>query len=316
MNQDATASATPGHAGEHGHGEHPPHLAHHFDTPEQQFDSAKLGMWIFLATEILMFGGLFCAYSIYRGNNPEIFTYSHAFLDTTLGAINTVILIASSFTMAWAVRASQLSQRTLMLWLLIATFLGGCGFMGIKAVEYYEKFDHDLWPGQWNVFYPADQHPEFSQASDPQAAQLEAIHHLEEYYGIGGGHGEGSHGDGHEGDTAAHGGEGQAAGGGGATASIVAEPEARGQQQHLTYEQLPGLAAQRTHLFFQAYFLMTGLHAIHVLVGMGLIGYLIIRALQGWFSASYYAPVDIIGLYWHLVDLVWIFLFPLLYLIG
>jgi hypothetical protein len=178
MNQDATASATPGHAGEHGHGEHPPHLAHHFDTPEQQFDSAKLGMWIFLATEILMFGGLFCAYSIYRGNNPEIFTYSHAFLDTTLGAINTVILIASSFTMAWAVRASQLSQRRLMLWLLIATFLGGCGFMGIKAVEYYEKFDHDLWPGQWNVFYPADQHPEFSQASDPQAAQLEAIHHL------------------------------------------------------------------------------------------------------------------------------------------
>ena len=129
------------HATEHGHGhahahEHPPQLQHHFDTPEQQFESGKFGMWLFLATEILLFGGLFCAYAVYRAHHPEIFIYAHKYLDTSLGALNTAVLIFSSLTMAWAVRAAQLSQTRLMLILLSITILCGFTFMGVKYVEY------------------------------------------------------------------------------------------------------------------------------------------------------------------------------------
>ncbi len=121
-----------------------PHLAHHFDSSEQQYESGKLGMWLFLATEILLFGGLFCAYAVYRSNHPEIFIYAHRFLDKTLGGINTLILIASSFTMAWAVRAAQLGQRRKLLTLLSITLLCAFGFLGIKAVEYDQKWKHGL----------------------------------------------------------------------------------------------------------------------------------------------------------------------------
>src|SRR5690606_28692556 len=111
----------------HAHGDgthsHNPYLAHHFDTPRQQMETGKLGMWVFLATEILMFGGLFCAYAVYRANNPDIFLYGHHFLDTKWGAINTVVLIASSFTMAWGVRAAQLGQQKLLVALLSLTLL-------------------------------------------------------------------------------------------------------------------------------------------------------------------------------------------------
>ena len=123
------------------------HLQHHFDTPEQQFDAGKLGIWLFLATEILLFGGLFCAYAIYRANHPEIFVFAHQYLDKVLGGTNTVILLCSSLTMAWAVRAAQLGQRKLQITLLALTLLGGFGFMGIKYVEYKAKWEHGLLPG-------------------------------------------------------------------------------------------------------------------------------------------------------------------------
>ena len=135
-----------GHEGEGHHG--PEFLHHHFENPLQQFDSDKLGMWLFLATEILMFGGLFVTYAIYRANHPEIFVYAHQFLDKTLGGINTLVLIASSITMAWAVRAAQLNQIKLMRTLLFLTLLGGLGFMGIKSIEYTHKWKHGLLWGQ------------------------------------------------------------------------------------------------------------------------------------------------------------------------
>ncbi len=228
--------------------EHSPHLQHHFDTPEQQFDAGKLGIWLFLATEILLFGGLFCAYAIYRANHPEIFLYAHQFLDKVLGGTNTVILLCSSLTMAWAVRASQLGQRKLLITLLSLTLLGGFGFMGIKYVEYKAKWEHGLLPG--THFAPHEEAPAVTAA--PAAPAAPAEH---------------------------------------------------------------GKRPSNAQIFFGIYFLMTGLHGLHVLAGMGAITWILIGSIKGKFGPEYFTPVDFVGLYWHLVDLIWIFLFPLLYLI-
>ncbi len=126
-----------------------PAVAHHFHTRRQQFTTAKLGMWIFLATEILMFGGLFCIYAVYRSNHWAMFEAGHRFLDTRLGAINTAVLIASSFTIAWAVRCAQLNRTRTLIVLLVLTFLGGATFMGIKFTEYKSKWDHGTFVGYW-----------------------------------------------------------------------------------------------------------------------------------------------------------------------
>ena len=141
----STISTTPAVVDAHdGHGNgHDPHLAHHFDTPEQQMASGKLGMWVFLATEILMFGGLFCAYSVYRHNHPEVFEFAHQYLDKTLGAINTLVLITSSLTMAWGVRLAQLGKQRGLITCLILTIIGGYGFMGIKSIEYKTKWERE-----------------------------------------------------------------------------------------------------------------------------------------------------------------------------
>jgi cytochrome c oxidase subunit III len=239
----------PGHAGS-------PHLAHHFETPAQQFSSAKLGMWLFLATEILLFGGLFCAYAVYRANHPEIFIYAHRFLDRTLGAVNTAILLASSFTMAWAVRAAQLGKRRALVVLLSLTLLGGCGFLGVKFVEYEHKWKHGLLWGK--EYKPAEM-----------------------------AHAEG-HADGHH-----------------------PMPESSEKPAGA----VPAEAPKNVQVFFSIYFLMTGLHGLHVIGGLSAITWLLVRAGAGAFGPEYFTPVDLVGLYWHLVDLIWIFLFPLLYLI-
>jgi cytochrome c oxidase subunit 3 len=218
------------------------HLAHHFDSPEQQYGAGKLGMWIFLLTEILLFGGLFCVYAVYRANHPEIFSYAHQFLDKTLGALNTAVLITSSLTMAWAVRCAQLSQKRGLILCLALTLACACGFLGVKYVEYQHKW-HDglLWASKY----------------DPQ------------------------------------------------------EHTPSEELSHETQQQ----AKEHVGVFFSIYFLMTGLHAIHVLIGMALITWLLVLAARGRFSSRYFGPVDYVGLYWHLVDMIWIFLFPLLYLI-
>lgn len=203
-------------------------VAHHFVSEEQQRSAAKLGMWIFLATEILFFGGLFMAYAAFRFLYPDTFLQAHERLDVPLGATNTAVLITSSLTMALAVRAAQLGQKRQLQSNLAATFALACVFLVIKYVEYTHKFHEGLLPGK--------------------------------YY---------------------------------------------------TAEGIEGLP----HVFFGIYFVMTGLHGIHVLAGMGVIAWVFVRASQGRFSKSNYTPVENVGLYWHLVDLIWIFLFPLLYLV-
>ncbi len=326
----------------HGDHEHPPYLAHHFDTPAQQFESGKLGMWLFLATEVLMFGGLFCAYAIYRGNHPEVFLYAHKFLDTQWGAINTIILLISSFTMAWGVRAAQLGQQRLLVWMLVLTFLGGTGFMCIKFVEYKSKWEHGLMPGWVNSFYFVGGEPK-----NPDKLQ-HVIEYGAGYGGVAAGAHAGGHDQGHdegvqvaEGHEAAEGAATSAAESDEADASdaapalaerslieraavgpvgtaprfLASESTSHGGHKVTSFEDVPPPDQKRVHIFFQIYFLMTGLHGLHVLIGMVVIAWLIWKAAAGVFGPAYFTPVDIGGLYWHLVDLIWIFLFPLLYLI-
>ncbi|WP_010587463.1 cytochrome c oxidase subunit 3 family protein [Schlesneria paludicola] len=247
--------AAHGSGDSHDHHDHPKFLAHHFESAEQQFDSGKLGMWLFLVTEIMFFSGLFCAYAVYRSAHPEIFVYAHKFLDTNLGAINTVVLLVSSLTMALAVRAAQLGQRSALIINLVLTLACAGGFLGIKYVEYSHKWHSGL-------LWARDFHP-----------------HLE--------HGDGAHGSEHADSHAAGGHE---------------QPD-------------PALAPRNAGIFFSIYFCLTGLHGIHILAGMGAIIWILVRSIRGDFTPEYYGPVDFVGLYWHLVDLVWIYLFPLLYLI-
>lgn len=251
MTASSTSAGTVEHGDGHGHG-HTPFLAHHFHDHEHQLQASKLGMWLFLAQEILFFSGLFCAYAVYRAHHPEMFAYADHFLDRTMGAINTGVLILSSFTIAWAVRATQLNQRKLALILLGITFACACGFLAIKYGEYKHKWEDGL---LWGRNFSPHGH----------AAQAPT-------------------------------------GDGGNSGSVQAAVAA-------------GLSPKNVHIFFGIYFAMTGLHAIHVLIGMGVIAWMMLRTYRGDFSADYYGPIEYTGLYWHLVDLVWIYLFPLLYLI-
>jgi cytochrome c oxidase subunit 3 len=209
-----------------------PHLAHHFATPRQQAASAKLGMWIFLITEILLFSGLFVAYGALRALHPADFSQAAHQLDVTLGTLNTAVLIGSSLTMALAVRAAQLGRTRPSALFMGLTLVMAAAFLVVKFFEYRHKFELGLLPGRYF-------HPE------------------------------------------------------------------------------PGLGAflPQAANFFSCYFLLTGLHGIHVVLGMAVIFWVLIRTLCGHFSVDYYTPVELTGLYWHLVDMIWIYLFPLLYLL-
>lgn len=221
------------------HHQHPAHVEHHFVSSDQQFSSAKLGMWIFLITEILLFAGMFVAYAVYRQWHPETFVAASATLDWMMGATNTIVLLASSLTVALSIHFIQKNDRQKSFYSLLATVAFACVFLVIKYFEYTAKFEHGVFPGE--MFAP---------------------------HGV------------------AHG---------------------------VDYGALAGLpyASQ----FFSIYFVMTGIHGAHVLIGMVVIGWVAVRAWQGGYSAEYYTPVELTGLYWHLVDIVWIFLFPMLYLI-
>ncbi|MDZ4700899.1 MAG: cytochrome c oxidase subunit 3 family protein [Rhodothermales bacterium] len=214
-----------------GHAEpaHPSHLQHHFVTSEQQFDAAKMGMWLFLVTEILLFSGMFVAYTVYRVWHPEVFQAASKLLDWRLGGFNTLVLLASSLTVAMAIHFAQKDNRKMLITNLVITVLLAGVFMVVKYFEYTSKFEHGIFPG---AHY--------------------ASHDLEMLY-----------------------------------------------------------APQ----FFSIYFIMTGIHGVHVLVGMFLMSWLVFRAMRGHFSSSWYTPVELTGLYWHIVDIIWIFLFPLMYLI-
>lgn len=285
------------------HGHHLPFLAHHFDTPEQQFASAKLGMWVFLGTEILMFGGLFCAYAVYRHNHPEIFLFAaENYLSTFWGAVNTCILIASSFTMAWAVRLVQINKIRAAVICLILTFLGGVGFMCIKAVEYEHKWKDHVFPGAENKYskaYTGDPTEKFKAAEahgtvgamedaagDPHA--VAAVKATESQHAA-------------EADLAAR-----------TPVAILpgdyADPNANTPDAAKlvpNFNQVVGLAPSQLHgthipqytdmrkldqervaTFFSIYFVMTGLHGLHVLVGMGLIAWVAVKTWGGNFGKT------------------------------
>jgi len=230
-------------------------LQHHFHDMEQQREAGTLGIWVFLITEIMFFGGLFLAYILYRSIFPHEFALASHELDIGLGGFNTVVLIASSLTMAMAVHASQLGRQRALVGFLVATMVLGTTFLGVKAVEYKAKFTHHLFPGLAFHYEP------------------------------------------HEG--------------------AVAVPESAGAALDtvLGDEQVvvrPG----GVEMFFFLYFAMTGVHALHMVVGVGILAVLLVMALRGRFDTAYHQPVHVSGLYWHFVDIVWIFLFPLLYLLG
>ncbi len=205
-------------------------VPHHFESAEQEFETSKLGVWFFLATEILMFGGLFVGYIIFHNLYPDMFAEGATHLDWRMGALNTVVLLTSSFTMALSIHFAQMNKPNLVKNMLLITFLCGCVFMGVKYFEYTHKFHEGLYPGKY-----------------------------------------------------------------------------------FTYEHAH---AKNLALYFSFYFCMTGLHGSHVLVGMGLIAWLWFRARKNHFNSEYYTPLECVGLFWHLVDLIWIYLFPLLYLVG
>jgi cytochrome c oxidase subunit 3 len=206
-----------------------PHLAHHYETIEKQDYAVRLGMWLFLGTEVLLFAGLFLGYSVYRHFYHEAFHEASRHLDLWAGATNTVVLITSSLSVALAYHAIKQGQTKRCAGLLIFTILCALAFLVIKGIEYHHKFQEGALPGQW-------------------------YHYAE-------------------------------------------------------------VTAPGANLYYTVYFLATGLHAFHVIVGMSILIWILSRVLRGHFSPTYYVPVELGGLYWHLVDLVWIFLFPLLYLI-
>ena len=254
-------SSTAAHAG-HGdaHAAHHPALKHHFDTMRQQKEAAVLGMWLFLLTEILFFGGLFVAYMIYRVWYFEAFAEASRRLSIFWGGLNTGVLILSSLTMALGVRAAQTNNRKWTVNWLVLTMLLGCVFLGVKVIEYSDKFANYEVPGpSYNWLY-------------------------------------------HEQHEAAAGGEHEAA----------AAPESGEHRQlHMTPDQLQ----RTTQIYFSLYFTMTGLHALHMIIGVGLMMVITWMAWKGKFDEHWYTPVEMSGLYWHFVDIVWIFLFPLLYLV-
>jgi cytochrome c oxidase subunit 3 len=228
---DAIAAHAGAHAGHAAHAAHHPDLQHHFDTLEQQHEAATMGMWLFLITEVLFFGGLFLAYTLYRIWYPVAWAEASRELDIVLGAFNTAVLIGSSLTMAFAVRAAQTGkQRATVVWVLLTMALG-LVFLIVKYFEYAEKFEHHHVPGA-----------DFHFANPAQAGPAE--------------------------------------------------------------------------IYFSLYFLMTGLHATHMIIGFFIMAVIAWMAHKKRFTPEWYTPVEISGLYWHFVDIVWIFLFPLLYLVD
>jgi len=288
---------------------------HHFENADQQYQSAKLGMWLFLATEILFFGGLFCAYAVYRSNHPEVFIFGHHFLDKSLGALNTVILICSSLTAAWAVRAAQLKQIRVLKLMLVLTLLCAFGFLGVKAVEYNSKWKHGLlWARQYN---PHVDHEEAAEVlitdenfeTGTVEGVLEEVTVLQEV------------GDAilAETETTIVEEAPVEAPAGDADRSKIA-PAAEGPAGLATAaeelsEETIEVEPANAQTFFSIYFLMTGLHGIHVLGGIGAFMWLYVSARRGYFSTGHFTRVDMVALYWHVVDLIWIYLFLLLYLI-
>ena len=402
---DAHEQPSHGHSDDaHGHGDHdhPSYLAHHFDTPEQQFDSGKLGMWLFLVTEVLFFSGMFCAYAIFRAWRPEVFEGCSQFLNTKLGAINTGVLLFSSFTIAWAVRCAQKEQHKLCAALIATTISCAMVFLGVKAIEYSHKWHLGLLPAGLFTYDPSNPHPEggpnylayicapfvaltigvgiwlvvsFLRGSkfQTECAKPLFVGCLSFFIGVGlgtilesgeseshhegdhvaavvgaedSGHDSGEHDKSHSHDEAVA--TVPPAGtviddsedlaiikrlaSEGTNTGLQDELTARKAQAEMaygaiTYDDSNDSAAtvatveddvlrpSRAGVFFSIYYCMTGVHAIHILAGIGVMVWLLVRTIRKDFNRNYFGPVDYVGLYWHIVDVIWIYLFPLMYLI-
>ena len=233
----------------HAH-EYVPQHRQHFETEQQQREAGSFGMWLFLLTEIMFFGGLFFSYLLYRNWYHDAFVAASNQLNVPEGAANTVILISSGFFMALAVWAAEVRNRKLLVWFLVITTIFGVAFLGVKADEYHEKWEKHHIPG--------------------------ASFDVSEFI----------------------------------------NPPVNAKTGKATETPLAPDMAEKTQVFFFLYFAMTGMHALHMIIGIGLLFWLIWRARRGEFSAGYVAPIENFGLYWHFVDIVWLFLFPLLYLIN
>ena len=271
-----------GHA-VHAHATH----AHQFDDVAQQKDAATLGMWSFLATEVLFFGALFTCYVVFRFRYPVMWDIGSHMLDVKMGFINTLILLTSSLTMALGVHAAQTGKNKLLTLFLVLTMALAGGFLVVKTFEYHHKFEEGVIPGRYFQVPAEEWEKEKGTVKPNPAGPVEAFPAEEATADPMGPYG-----------TAPK--EG-----------VETTPRAPLQPTAQTTDDV-----RKLQLFFALYFCMTGLHAIHVIVGIGLIGSLVFLNWKGWFSPDYNTPVEMIGLYWHFVDIVWVFLFPLLYLMD
>lgn len=302
------------------HHYHPPGLQHQFEDMEQQQESASIGMWMFLVQEIMFFGGLFTVYLVFRSKYPMAFAAGSNHLNVWMGAANTLVLIVSSLTMALAVHYAQLGKRNLQVIFIILTMIFGATFLVVKAFEYKEKYDDGLVPVMgWNkktslesIETIGSQNREItSNLPDSEfQAETEKMNSLdspalkeqvENEHAYVNPRGEFQWADTSLADQAQQ--EGTL------TRSESAAYTSRG-------EIIPNNFRDKVLIFFWIYFVMTGLHALHMVVGLAIMTWLLWKAWSGAFTPEYYAPVEISGLYWHFVDIVWIFLFPLLYLLG
>lgn len=278
-----------------------------FETSKQKDASGKFGVWVLLCTALLIYGGLFCAYGAYRYNYPRVFAYAHPYMDKRLGVITTVILIASSFTMTWSARCAQLGRRAGLIFCLILTLLGGVGSMRVRTIEYRDKRRHHLWVGAGNRYHKdfvgdraADEPKETVEnpavAIDDAEVRRQGPADLDPLTGTLD--------------------EPKIKPSFNAPAGLMpagAAPEPAG--RHLGYKDLDKAERARISTFFSLYFLMTGLHGLQVLIGMVLVTWVLLWSTRRKFSPDYFAPVDLVGLYWHFMTLIWFFIFPLFYLI-
>lgn len=263
----ATTTKPPGAAGAHAHDAHAAHghghgreLLHHFETAAQQKEAATLGMWAFLVTEVMLFGGIFLAYTVYRWAFPDIWAEAAHHLNTPLGTLNTVVLLVSSLAVALAVGAAEAGKHRRVLGLLGFTVILGLSFLGIKGYEYSEKFSHCAGYSTPLDWVTGQHQHEVEECLVPGQAFIFPV-----------------------------------------------EDEAAG---------IPAAGQASPHqLFYLLYFIATGLHAVHMLIGLSLISWLAFITWRGVITTAYYTPIEIGGLYWHLIDIVWVFLFPLFYLV-
>ncbi len=284
---------------------HPPGLKHQFEDMKQQEESVSIGMWMFLVQEIMFFGGLFTVYLVFRSRFPMAFAAGSNHLDAFWGGLNTLVLIVSSLTMALTVYYAQKGNRNMQVIMIVLTMIFGTVFLGVKAIEYTDKYNHGLVPftglnkkvkaGEQQI----SENSTFVLPFETKASAAETGENAKPYVNP---RGEFQWNYGH--DLVV-----QAEKGG-----FLTEYEKSGYYSNGKID--PHKFQERVRSFYWIYFAMTGLHALHMIIGLGVMLWLLWKAWLGTYSAEFYSPVEMSGLYWHFVDIVWIFLFPLLYLLG